>query len=75
MHGARLLGRYPFETVRVACSKCNRTAEQSRADLIKEHGPDYGLPDLRHDLTPGCGLKNPFSAVFCGAYYPDLVGP
>ena len=75
MSGAQLLGHYPHETVRVFCTKCDRTALRSHADLVREYGPDYRLPDLRHDLTPDCGRKNPFLADYCGTYYPSTSIP
>ena len=74
MSGAQLLGRYPLETIRVVCTKCDRTALRSHADLVREYGPGYGLPDLRHDLTSDCGRKNPSLADYCGAHFADPSG-
>jgi hypothetical protein len=58
--------------VRLACSRCERRGQVRRDRLIREHGPDIVLPDLRHKLAVGCPLLGHRSTP-CGVYYVDLV--
>ena len=38
----------------VPCHRCERHGRASLAQLIKEHGPDTGLPDLWESLAGDC---------------------
>jgi hypothetical protein len=40
----------PYETILVACSKCDWRAAFARDDLIAAHGADCAMPNLRTGL-------------------------
>ena len=69
---SRNLGEYPHKSVRLACRKCGRQGQLSRERLVRDHGPDITLPDLRPliaDCPRTAQMHDP-----CGAYYVDLSG-
>jgi hypothetical protein len=47
-HGAWSLREWPLPLVRVTCAKCGRAGQYHTAKLIKQHGPDMVMPELRH---------------------------
>lgn len=62
---------YPFSTVRLACSRCERQERHGKKRLLAVHGPDATMLELRQ-LIAKCGQRlRP--GVPCGAYYPDLI--
>jgi hypothetical protein len=68
-----LLRDYPFDVVRVACTKCARRGQYRKATLIERFGPNYGLVSMWLDLVAG-GPKiaeNRISDLW-GLEYPDL---
>ncbi len=42
--------------------------------LTAEHGPDTGLPTLRHSLAGACPRRAAREAERCDVYFPGLVG-
>jgi hypothetical protein len=55
--GAILLGEIAETNLEVTCPKCGRQEGYVVADLLAEHGPDMGLPDLRCILTADCSKR------------------
>jgi hypothetical protein len=43
------LADYPFEMVRLACSRCPRKGQYRKATLLERFGPDQNMVDLRAD--------------------------
>jgi hypothetical protein len=68
-----LLRDYPFDMVRLSCTKCARRGQYRKATLIERFGPNYGLVSMRLDLAEGCPkiAENRISDL-CGVVYPDL---
>lgn len=49
------LATYPFETVRVTCTKCGRDGAYSRTRLIARYGRPAAMPDvLREPADCAC---------------------
>ena len=69
--GALLLCSYPGDYVTVRCEACRKRWNVSKRELVKEHGAEAKLPDLKWNIT-GCDRRT--YADFCKAYYPDLGG-
>jgi hypothetical protein len=68
-----LLRDYPFEMVRLACTRCGRRGQYRKSTLLARFGPDYDLVIMRLDL--GCPtIPAPSIHEHCGVIYPDLVG-
>jgi hypothetical protein len=38
-----VLLRYPFDMVRLACTRCGRRGQYRKSTLLARFGPDYGL--------------------------------
>jgi hypothetical protein len=62
---------YPFATVRLACSRCERQERYGKTKLIAAHGPDATMLDLQQLIAKCDRPQRP--GLACGAYYPDLV--
>lgn len=73
MHDAAIccLSDYPFQTVRLACSRCDRQARFNRERLIAEHGASATMLDMCDTLAQ-CRRRGTRDAR-CGAFYPDLM--
>ena len=58
---------YPFDMVRLACTKCARRGQYRKATLIERSG----LVSMRLDLAEGCPkiAENRISDL-CGVIYP-----
>lgn len=57
----------------VACSKCDRRGRYKTAGLMKRHGADARLPDLRNILAADCPRISSVSIHDgCAIYYPQL---
>ena len=69
--GAVTLSAYPGKDVRVRCQRCQKNWSVPKSSLIKEHGRDAKLPDLKWLITE-CDKRT--YADNCRAYYPDLGG-
>jgi hypothetical protein len=70
-----LLRDYPFEMVRLACTRCGRRGQYRKSTLLARFGPDYGLVSMRFDLAEGCPrIPAPSIHEHCGVCYPDLIG-
>jgi hypothetical protein len=54
--GSLQLYEYPGPMVRLACSKCGRSGQYRKQNLIEEFGPDVRLPDLN------CPMQAPWDA-------------
>jgi hypothetical protein len=71
MKMSKTLREYPTELVRLACDRCDRRGQYSRARLIERYGADIGLPELRH-LIADCPRRNKLGDT-CGVLFPDLA--
>jgi hypothetical protein len=70
-----LLRDYPFEMVRLACTRCGRRGQYRKSTLLARFGPNYGLVSMRLDLAEGCPrIPAPSIHEHCGVIYPDLIG-
>ncbi len=69
------LSEYPFDLVRLACEKCDRTGSYRKSRLIERYGAEIQLPDLRLEIAADCphskGLQSAAMEP-CGVIYPDL---
>ena len=70
-HTTDRLRDYPFATVRLACSRCERQERYGKTKLIAAHGADATMLDLRQLIAKCDRPQKP--GLACGAYYPDLV--
>ena len=61
---------YPFATVRLVCTRCERQERYGKKQLIATHGSDAAMLDLRQRIAKCDRLRKPGSS--CEAYYPDL---
>jgi hypothetical protein len=68
--GAVLLNAFPLKMVRLACTRCERKGQYTKANLIMEYGAGISLPDLRH-LIAKCEQHGK-NGTACGIYYVDL---
>jgi hypothetical protein len=69
-----LLRDYPFEMVRLACTRCARRGQYRKSTLLARFGPNYGLVSMRFDLAAGCpSIPAPSIYEHCGVFYPDLA--
>jgi hypothetical protein len=69
------LAEYPFDMVRLACTKCDRRGQYRKATLIERYGADANMVDLRLKLAAGCPKIAANKIMdLCGVYYPDRVG-
>lgn len=69
--GAILLNVFPLKMVRLACTRCPRKGQYTKANLIMEYGAGTALPDLRHQIAK-CEHDGKLGTA-CGVYYVDLV--
>jgi len=69
------LAEYPFELVRLACTKCDRRGQYRKATLIERYEPDANMVKLGLILAADCPkvIANQIMDL-CGVYYPDRVG-
>jgi hypothetical protein len=63
---ADLVGK--LDTLRVACTKCDRVGRYPVAKLVERLGPDAKLTDWLSEITADCPRKR----NQCGALCPDL---
>jgi hypothetical protein len=73
--GAVMLGDIAgkITMLEVTCSRCERRGRLRVTKLIKQHGADMGLPELRHIIAGDCPRVVAASIrEQCGAYYPQL---
>jgi hypothetical protein len=60
--------------LKVACRRCDRRGRLNVARLIREHGPDARLPDLKDVLAGNCPkFRNQVASDRCEVHFPDLV--
>ena len=63
---------YPFDMVRLACTKCGRRGHYRKATLLERYGPDKNMVELRLELAAGCPKIAANKIMdLCGVYYPD----
>lgn len=69
------LAEYPFDMVRLACTKCERRGQYRKATLIERYGSDANMVELRLILAADCPkvIANKIMDL-CGVYYPDRIG-
>lgn len=65
---------HPAETMRMACTKCDRNGKVSRARMVEAWGPQMGLVDLLQVIAKDCPQQTPdWQGIRrCGVYYVDL---
>jgi hypothetical protein len=70
------LHEYPFDRVRVACEKCERSGEYRKIRLTEMYGADIDLPALLDKIAIDCPRQGIQSVAMdpCGVQYPDLRG-
>jgi hypothetical protein len=69
------LADYPFDMVRLACSKCSRRGQYRKATLVGRYNADTNMVDLRLTLAAGCPKVAAGKVMdLCGVYYPDRIG-
>lgn len=66
---------YPYQTLEVACRKCERAGRYGIKGLIEKHGPDTTFLELRKVFTSTCSRSNDVTRLneVCGVGFPDLV--
>jgi hypothetical protein len=72
---ARTLATFPFVTVRLACSTCDRAGRYRLARLAERFGADANLVTVLASLAADCPVKrreNDPCLQRCGARYADL---
>ena len=68
-----LLRDYPFEMVRLACTRCGRRGQYRKSTLLARFGPNYCL--VEHETRPCGGLPEDPGAEHSRALRRDLLGP
>ncbi len=65
---------YPFDSVRISCTKCGRHGRYSRAAFVELVGAETELPDALERVSADCPKrKSPLAYDQCIALYPDLI--
>ena len=70
MSGAYTVSTYPFDPVRLSCSKCDRKGQYRKATLLERFGPDAAMPDVLHALA---NCQHHKQSDRCMVIYPDLA--
>ena len=61
------------DTLKVACTQCERVARYRLESLIAQHGRRFGIPMLLRRLSEDCEKRSTVTAHdLCGVYCPDL---
>jgi hypothetical protein len=70
---AKIADRHPV--LDVACDVCGRRGRLNRCRLIREHGPDFPVPELRQVVAADCPrmIEDKMHAP-CGVRFPGLAG-
>ncbi|WGD31294.1 hypothetical protein AncyloWKF20_05570 [Ancylobacter sp. WKF20] len=68
------LSEYPFVTVRVACTLCDRRGSYRLARLAAKYSAEISLEALIEYLAADCPWRGPHRRrdARCGAHFPDL---
>jgi len=66
-----LLNAFPFKMVRLACKRCDRKGQYTKANLIEEYGAGIQLPTLLSKIAK-CDQHNKLDSA-CGVYYVGLA--
>ncbi len=53
-NGSLSLAEYPAAMVRLKCSKCGRSGQYRKTELIDRYDADVRLPDLLHMIAADC---------------------
>ncbi len=66
---------YPFESVRISCTKCGRQGRYSRAAFVEMVEAETELPDALARISEGCPKRQTPALAYdqCMALYPDLI--
>ena len=66
---------YPFESVRISCTKCGRQGQYSRAAFVELVGAEMELPDALARISADCPKRQTSALAYdqCMAFYPDLL--
>ena len=60
--------------IEVLCQRCDRHGRISTARLLKQHGPDAGMPAVLSALAGDCRQRQAHAIQDrCNIYSPDLV--
>ena len=64
----------PFERVRLACEKCERSGSYRKSALVKQYGATIELPAMLGEIAADCPRRglNSVGMDPCGVIYPDL---
>lgn len=62
------LSEWPFDVIKMACSKCPRRRQYRKATLIERYGADAVMPGLPKTIA-NCGRTH--YSDYCGAHYAD----
>jgi hypothetical protein len=65
------LAEYPGDIIRLSCSKCGRSGQYKKQNLIERYGTDARLPDLRQEIAQ-CERRGQMLDM-CMVRYADLV--
>ena len=65
------IAEFPFDIVRLACTRCDRKGHYRKSTLIKRYGPDITGPDLLTEVAD-CPNRRSLGGA-CGVMYPDLL--
>ena len=65
---------YPFKSVTISCSKCDRRGRYSRAAFVEMVGPETELPDALARISADCPQRQTSLAYDqCMALYANLI--
>jgi len=61
--------------LQVACNHCDRHGRLTTSRLVKEHGPELPIPELRQIIASDCArmIAGQMHDV-CGVHFPGLGG-
>ena len=61
-----------FALLAVRCARCERRGRLRIDHLLKEHGPDIPMPDLRQRLAQDCPKREAALYERCDVFFPEI---
>lgn len=58
--------------IELACTRCDRRGRYRLDGLIRQFGPDLGIPDLAREIAPCPNRDSADLGARCDVYYPGL---
>ncbi|MDP9648713.1 hypothetical protein J2793_004179 [Paraburkholderia caledonica] len=58
--------------IELACTRCERRGRYRLEGLIRQFGPDLGIPDLAEQIAPCPNRNSSNFNVRCDVFYPGL---